>query len=188
MSVDADIPPQVLAEQRAEQDQTLMRRRRPKITLRVAALNITSMLDLTFNLLLFFVLTANFVVSEGSLPANLPAGTGGGADASIAASDPEPPENPLVISLRSLGGGQVGIFIEGANVSASSFEDLHTRLRLWQHNAGNPSGSFKPDNPISIRPDAGVSWSDVVDCFNAVVRARYTNVSFAPVANRAAND
>ena len=43
----------------------------------------------------------------------------------------------------------------------------------------NPSGSFKPDNPLIIEPDGRVRWQHVVNAFNAAVKARYTNVAFA---------
>jgi biopolymer transport protein ExbD len=157
-----------------------VRRRRHAVAIRVAALNITAMMDLVLNLLLFFVLTANFSISEGSLPADLPAGTGGGAGAALAVNQPKPPENPLVISLRSFGGNNVAITVEGTGTSPASFEDLFEKLKGWQNNDQNVSGIYKADNPIVIRPDRDVLWNHVVDCFNSVVRARYTNVGFAP--------
>ncbi len=135
-------------------------------------------MDLTFNLLLFFVLTASFSIGEGVLPADLPVGNGGGISPNAAA----PPKTPLLIVLRSYGtAGQVAIQIEGSPVALANFDELYDALRSWRHDkVENPGGIYQPDNPIVIKPEASVRWRQVVNAFNTVVRARYTNVGFQP--------
>lgn len=154
------------------------RKKKQKVSIRVAALNITSFMDLTFNLLLFFVLTASFSIGEGVVPADLPLGGSGGTASTVTA----PPKTPLVISLRTFGANdQVTIQFESISTDPpKDFEDLHAMLKRMQFDpAKNPGGSYPPDNPVIIKPDTGVQWQHVVDAFNSIVRARFTNVSFA---------
>ena len=137
----------------------------------VAQMNLSSMLDVCFQLLIFFVLTATFAVGEGVLPADLPTGSG-------APSDEAPPELPLKILLKSLGGDDVSIQLE-ALPSPPNFDDLARILVTVQNRPDNPTGKFNPDDPVIIQADATVGWGHVVNAFNAAVRARYTNVNFA---------
>jgi biopolymer transport protein ExbD len=151
-----------------------------KSSIRVAALNITAFMDLTFNLLLFFVLTASFFLPEVVLPADLPSGGSAGTGSSLS---PAPPKNPVSINLRSIGMGQTLIQIEGSPTAPSNFEDLYEKLRSWRHDpTTNPNGIYKDDNPIIIKPDRNVAWKDVVNAFNTVIRAKYKNVGFAPAS------
>lgn len=137
----------------------------------VAQLNLTSMMDVCFLLLVFFILTSNFAPSEGILPAELPSGQG------AKASDEEPPKEPLTIALRNLGGQTVNIEIVGDTTPiGQSFDDL---FKVLKANEVSQGGQFTLDNPIVIKPDATVGWGHVVNAFNAAVRARYTNVNFA---------
>src|SRR5687767_1852954 len=77
----------------------VFKRRKHKTNIRVAALNITSMMDLVLNLLLFFVLTANFSISEGVIPATLPTGPGGDGPPVNLDNPTAPPENPIIIKV-----------------------------------------------------------------------------------------
>ena len=60
-------------------EEEVLKHKKHKPSMHVAALNITSMMDLVLNLLLFFVLSASFALSEGVMPATLPTGGGEGA-------------------------------------------------------------------------------------------------------------
>lgn len=141
----------------------------------VRELNITSMLDVTFQLLIFFILTANFAIDEGVLAADMPQGV---------PPEPtevqEPPDEPIVIVLRSVGEG-CGIWIQnGRSIPNGDFQQLFEILNGWRYDPSeNPGGQFEADNPIVIKPMPNVEWGHVVSAFNAVVRARYTAVSFA---------
>ena len=140
----------------------------------VGELNLTSMLDVIFQLLIFFVLTASFAKNEGILPADLPAGPG-----KQTAEDPEPPEQPLNINLRSLGGEDVSIEVEGMASPPASFDQLFTQLKSVQRSDSNPTAPYNPDDPVIIHPDQTIGWGHVVNAFNAAIRAEYTNVHFA---------
>jgi biopolymer transport protein ExbD len=134
-------------------------------------LNITSMLDVCFQLLIFFILTTNFAVGEGILPADLPVGQG-------KASSAKPPEQPITITLNALGDDAVSIQIEGYTAT-NNFAELFKSLQTLQNSPQNPTGPYNADDPVIIKPQPIVAWHHVVNCFNAAVRAKYTNVSFA---------
>lgn len=135
----------------------------------VSQLQLTSMMDVVFQLLIFFILTANFAIDEGVLPADLPQGT------PPVPQDVEPPPDPRVILLNASGIDGVSIQIKGtSSLFGDDFEQLYTLLAGWQ-----ASGLYEPDFPIVIQPGNDVQWGYVVNAFNAAVRAKYTNVSFA---------
>lgn len=141
----------------------------------VGQLQLTSMMDVVFQLLIFFILTANFAVDEGILPADLPQGT------PPVPIDVKPPDPPLKIVLQTVNVDGVSIWVEGSNtITSGDFNELFSRLNGWRFDSQtNPNGLYKADNPVVIKPMTDVRWGFVVDTFNAAVRAKYTNVSFA---------
>jgi len=151
-------------------------RRRREMTVEPARmqLNLTSMIDVIFLLLIYFVITASFSADEGILTAKLPQGTGKVQDT------PKPPERPIRIRIASLQSPvECRIDLVGLGRSPRHFGELFTLLAGMQMNDGNSAGVFKPDNPVIIEPDRHVRWQHVVNAFNAAVRAKFTNVSFA---------
>jgi biopolymer transport protein ExbD len=65
-------------------------------------------------------------------------------------------------------------------VKPASFKDLSQQLVNLQYNPElGRQGAYKPNNPIIIRPDSTARWQHVMNAFNAAVKARYENVSFA---------
>lgn len=147
----------------------------------VRQLNLTSMLDVCFQLLIFFILTANFALNEGVLPADLPQGN------PPHPVDVPPPEEPLkiVLSLNETDPTkprlQVWLETVGVIDDPNPLEALYGKLNSWRWDEKtNPSAAYDADNPILIKPQGDVDWGYVVGAFNAVLRAKYTNVSFAP--------
>ncbi|MCC6580461.1 MAG: biopolymer transporter ExbD [Phycisphaeraceae bacterium] len=135
-------------------------------------LNLTSMIDVIFQLLIYFVITANFAVGEGVITAKLPASETG-------ASTATPPEKPLNIVVSTAGQYGYRITLEGMPHAPRNFSDLAVLLARLQYGPANPTGSFKDDNPVLIKPDETVRWQHVVNAFNAAVKAKYKNISFA---------
>lgn len=153
------------------------RRHRYKPEVRVAALNITSFLDMSFALLTFLILGASFAMSEGVLSAKLPQGAGGAA-----ADLPQTPQMPLIVNVSSGGGEAFRIDFEGMGGLAPTddFKVLAETLRSLRHDPqNNPGGTLKNDNPVVIQPRGEVTWQGVMQAFNAAQRARYTNVAIA---------
>jgi biopolymer transport protein ExbD len=151
-------------------DQESTPHRRKRVTLRVAALNITSMMDLVLNLLLFFVLTASFAAGEGTLPARLPKIPGPDDEVGLGENQP----TKLVVSLIATGRGPAMIQLEGVPATIRDAAELFEKLDGFRHN-----GVYAAADPIVIRVDPLVRWNDVVDAFNALVRAKYTDIGIA---------
>lgn len=146
-------------------------RRGGKKKTQLSQLNLTSMIDVIFLLLIYFVITANFVEDEGVLVAKLPSGTG-----EEAPEDLPPPNINIVLTSFN----QTGVRIEVGAQTFGSFRDLTAHLIAIQDAPEKGrSGFAAPDSPVIIRPGGQVKWAHVVNAFNSSVRAAYTNVSFA---------
>lgn len=155
--------------------ESIQQKRRKSKPKQMEELNLASMLDVCFQLLIFFVLTASFAKGEGYLPADLPAGSGS------AEKKDELPKQPLDIKIRSLGG--VEYSLTAGSSSPANFKELYSFLESNQDNEKH-AGIYPPDNPIIIHAGNDVVWTHVINAYNAAVRARYSNVNFAmPKAN-----
>lgn len=133
--------------------------------------NLTSMIDVIFQLLIYFVLTASFALGEGVITAKVPAG---GASAAA------PPEQSLDIILSPAGGHNVRITVQHQATAPRDFEELVVMLKTLQSNDTNRGGVFADDSPVRIKPSEKVRWAHVVNAFNAAIAAKYKNVSFVP--------
>ena len=123
-------------------------------------LRLTSMIDVIFLLLIFFVITANFMVDEGSILAKLPGNSNGQI----------PPPTPLLIDLTSADDGVTyTLKLDGRSVNGAT--ELYTTL-----DDQVKAGQLKTDRPVKIRPQNEIRWQHVVNVFNACVRADLTAV------------
>ena len=140
-------------------------------------LQLTSMIDVIFQLLIYFIVTASFTLGEGVITAKLP--QGGSAPATT-----KPPDKPLNITLTAAGNFGVSINVAGVQ-RVDNFSQLIAVLEQLQYDPDRlRNGVYKPDNPILIKPAGQVRWQHVVNAFNSAVAARYTNVSFAQVSEQ----
>jgi len=150
---------------------------RPDVEPASMKLNFTSMIDVIFLLLIYFVITANFTVDEGVISAKLPA-----AEGLSASPAPKPPKRPLRIVVSSAGRHSYRLRIDGMSQAPVDFVALADMLTRLQHNPERGlRGPYKDDAPVIITPDGAVRWQHVVNAFNAAITARYRNVSFAQV-------
>jgi biopolymer transport protein ExbD len=135
---------------------------------------LTPMIDVTFQLLIFFVLTGQFR-TEGQIPASLPP---------LGAGEPQVVEfKPVRVRLVPSGAfGQDAVFeVTGANYRFESHEEL---FRFFQQKRQQfPRARKREDDlPIVIAPTARVRWRHVVEAFNQAVRAKFVNIGFAPLS------
>lgn len=169
-----DTPLQPFTEPLDEPVHHVPRRKKRRGRAVVGQLNLTSMIDVIFLLLIFFVVTANFRIEEGVLTATLPRGLGQPPPAATL------PPQKVTITLTS-GSDDTLVVIRRGATRYPGFGELREDLDQLRYDpdAGRHNGLFKPDNPIIIEPAGGVRWQHVVDAFNACLAAKYTNVSFA---------
>lgn len=130
-------------------------------------LNLTSMIDVIFMLLIYFVITADFQVDEGTILATLP----GNSDTDRVI---DTPPTPVMIELASADDGvSYALRVDGRALDGVSA--LHGYL-----DGAVKGGRLAKDDLIEIRPQGVVRWQHVVNVFNACVRAEMTEVGFAP--------
>ncbi|MGA1400102.1 MAG: ExbD/TolR family protein [Phycisphaerales bacterium] len=147
----------------------ISRRGRPRMSL-----NLTPMIDVVFQLLVYFLVSTNFARGEQVYRVDLPSRSDG------AAADPFTlDQEPLRIEIAPAGDGLVTIRIPGPWPQPADFEALFEFLDGRRLDGENPAGLFAVDHPIVIDPAPSVRWDRTVDAFNAAVRAGYERVSFA---------
>ena len=127
---------------------------------------LTPMIDVVFQLLLFFLLATTFVKMEGKIQAKLPRIKG---TATIKVM-------PIKVRLTAVGteGDGVQIAIEGSDESIPDFEKFHAILANERQRYGATSGKV----PVIIRPESDVAWQHALNAFNQAVRAKFEDVAF----------
>ena len=138
----------------------------------VGQLNLTSMIDVIFLLLIYFVITANFQVDEGVLTAQLPQGTG----------QPPPldelPLEKVVIELSTPPTDDTAAVIVRGRRRYAGVAELQADMAAQRRGPGrSPTALYEADHPVVIEPAPGVRWQHTVDAFNAVVAAGYSRVA-----------
>ena len=153
-----------------------VRKKRGRGKAEITDLNLTSMIDVIFQLLIYFVVTASFMIDEGILTAKLPVGAGSPAE-----QDELPPEK-ITITLAS-GEGATSVTIKRGRQEYDNFGQLAQDLDRMRYDPdiGQLDGIYEADNPVVIEPTGYVRWQHVVNAFNAAIAAKYTNVSFSEV-------
>jgi biopolymer transport protein ExbD len=131
-------------------------------------LNLAPMIDVTFLLLIFFLVTTTFKRAEGVFTSQLPRDAG----APTAAL----PISPIIVRITQLEprDEEYRIRIDNYTRAPATFTELAQFLADIQTNPG-----FDADTPVVIFPASGVRWDHVVNCWNAAVRADCRNIAFA---------
>ncbi len=130
----------------------------------------TPMIDVTFQLLLFFILTFEFREAEGTIPGTLP------AKGSIAQQVSEtPPPDPITIKVfpSSKNGLPVRYELSGFGMAIESVAQLGALLKERRERIGST------EVPIVIFPNQDVPWGFVVEAFNQATKAKFEKIGFA---------
>jgi biopolymer transport protein ExbD len=163
-------------------EHTRLRQRRarapqaPTITLAM-----TSMIDVVFLLLIYFLVASDFRMGEEVYRLDLPSREGAGH------SDPfKLDDEPLRIAVISTGLGpdMYRLRLDGPYPQPASFDELFQFLTNKQVNeftsgGGGGGALFQPHHPVIIQPTRLTRWDHAMEAFNAAARARYTNITFA---------
>ncbi len=131
--------------------------------------SLTGMIDVVFNLLIFFVVITTVPQREGFLEGELPS-------ASPVQAGMEVPALPIMISVyagNSFDDCQVEM--GGFEQSPESFKELYGLLAGMHADGG---GLYEADNPVVLNLGAGVSVDQMVKTYNAVVLAGFNNIQF----------
>lgn len=155
----------------------LMNRRRRSRRVFSFSLNLTPMMDVMFNLLVFFIVTSSFTLPEGALEARLPRTLGVSASTAMRV-----PMVPIRIYLEGDRDGKVQVIRVSTSLKtdaaalnlAKDFEDLYQLLGELKKRPGHSEGT-----PVIIAAKPEVAWDQVVSAYNAAVRAKYKNIVFA---------
>lgn len=130
------------------------------------AVNLAPMIDVTFLLLIFFLVTTTFERAEGILSSELPA-----TDASAATPLPI---SPIVVRLTPDGVTGCTILVDGLDFIPEDFAQLVDVLKSVQRQPG-----FDVQTPVVIVAEQNVRWDHVVECWNAALRAGCKRIAFA---------
>jgi len=137
--------------------------------------NLAPMLDIMFNLLIFFLVATSFKLPEGLLSARVPRTTGLGGQASV-------PLVPIKIYLEpSQPGGQTIIRVSSAlradATTLTVVEDFHKLCLHLEEVAKKPG--ITDQTPVIIAARDRTPWDQVVNAYNAAVRAKFRQIVFA---------
>jgi biopolymer transport protein ExbD len=131
-------------------------------------INMAPMIDMTFLLFSFVIVTSTFERPEGVLASQLPERSGA---PSVAL-----PFSPIVIRLTQTGAGEndFDVAIDRAGRKIQQLAELPQLLRQLREQPG-----FDETTPVVIVADDEVRWDHVVSCWNAALRAGCENIAFA---------
>jgi len=130
------------------------------------------MIDVTFQLLIYFLLTTTFRQAEGQIPGTLPkAGTSG-------TSTMERLTEPIEITLHPTGESNENVFYEVSETheKITKAQQLKAILKGCSERSG-------PETPIIINARRDVRWRFVVEVFNQVVASKFKNIAFRNTAS-----
>ncbi len=132
------------------------------------AVNFAPMIDVTFLLLIFFLVTTSFERAEGILASDLPRDRGTPMVAL--------PLSPIVIRLSQTGvkAEDIAISIDRFDPVPQDFEELPAVLAQIHQRPG-----FDKQTPVVIVAENDVRWDHVVNCWNAALRAGCERIAFA---------
>jgi biopolymer transport protein ExbD len=144
------------------------RARRNRDATRVG-LSITPMIDVVFQLLVYFLLGAGVVGAERHLRAEMPPDAPATAERAFALED-----EPLVVAVRR----DAAVTLSGGLAQPADLDALRATLRDALLTPDRPGGLFTPEHPVRIAAAPDVAWEDVVRVYEAVVAAGYRSVAF----------
>lgn len=142
-----------------------------------AELQMTPMIDIVFNLVIFFLLMPSFEAKEGYLPTNLPS-TQGQQRTQI--KKEESFRIDLLHKEPWEGKNREGVIIALNQQEIADFGQLRQRLREARkviEQAGGPEKVKK--TPVLISPDMVVWHKHTVAAFDAAIDAGFKNIQFS---------
>ena len=140
------------------------------------SVNLTSLIDVTFLLLIYFMVATSMTAAEEAYRMDIPAREG------VSQADPftlDAQPLRIVVTSTGLAPDMYRLRLEGPYGQPATFDDLFQFLSSRQVSPDTTAGLFERDHPIIIQPARTTRWEHAMEAFNAAARARYTNVTFA---------
>lgn len=153
------------------------RRRRGFVGRGGITLAMAPMIDVVFLLLMYFLLVGEFLPPEGLFELDLPKPL----EQTPPASAMTLPQPPVRLTIRSLGDGprEYTIAMTGPLPRVlASYDQLYLALDAARGRL------LASDQAFVIAPAADTRWEHTLGAFNAVLRAGYERVRFAPPTNQ----
>ena len=144
-----------------QQEEPNLRRRKPSPKSNVAAPDLTPMIDVTFQLLIYFLITATYIPDEGQIPGSLPSNHGNPTTSPV-----RPVE--LSVSEGSDMTGETASYTLGGR-STTDPDELYKRLVARR---------TSDKHPLVIKVSPRCKWRFVVEAFNQGTRANYKKIGF----------
>jgi biopolymer transport protein ExbD len=123
-----------------------------------AELNMTSMIDVVFLLLIFFVMTFKIVVPEGDFNIKMP-------PVSQPRETIDIPPEPLRVRLSASPNGRLATISLGDRVLGTNFTELRQRVLQMIQQRGGPD---KASVEIELAPDEHLRYEYVIEAITAV--------------------
>ncbi len=139
----------------------------------VGMLNIVPMMDILFNLLIFFLCFGLALIPEGSLPAKLPASHGQAGGGTV-------PMTPIEVRLASAGNA-VQVQLRPQGIRLISMPELYEQMRVLAE-----SRDFGVESPVILVPGPDVPMAFVADAYNAAFQAGFKEIVFGEKADEGA--
>jgi biopolymer transport protein ExbD len=153
---------------------------------------ITPMLDLAFQILLFFIMTYHpSQLEEGQMDLSLP-------DAAQTQAESPKDANPLPSTTGELElPSEVTVFVktQHSEQSPGDISLITVQDKVKKHDEEKTPGFFKylerlrpglsNQNDIKIQADSGLKYSHVMEIMDLCTRAGFKNISFGPPADKA---
>ena len=152
-----------------------MRTRRSRKRGARLGLNLTSMIDVVFLLLVYFMAATEFKLGEEIYRLDLP-------DRGRVADPFDLPRDPLRVAVTTVGETDYVLRLSGPETECprpATFQELFEFLDGRRRSDRAAGGVFEADHPIIVAPTGRTSWDHTMGVFNAAVRARYSNITFA---------
>ena len=138
-------------------------------------LMMTPMIDIVFNLLIFFLLMPSFEAKEGYLPTNLPS-TQGQQRGEMKKTDSFRIDLLHVEPWEGDNRGKVEIYVNKEPIADN--HDLRAKLRMARQNLESAGKDIKKV-PVLISPDMVVWHKHVVAAFDSAIDAGFKNIQFS---------
>jgi len=132
---------------------------------------LTPMIDVTFQLLLYFLLTSTFREDEGLIPGSLP------AEGSVAMKQVTPLKPIRIMLVPNSGDGG---YNEKAMYDVDNLQPVDSPEALYKILLRRKKAVRSDEVPVVIHAPAEVRWKFVTEAFNAAVHAKFKNIGFAP--------